>query len=133
MNYWLIKTEPETFSWDDLVKQGKSMWDGVRNYQSRNNLRQMNIGDSLLFYHSGKNPAIVGIAEVVKEYYPDPTAIEGDWSVVDIKPKKKFKRKILLKEIKNHLELQTMVLVKNSRLSVQPVKKEEYAFILKLE
>lgn len=133
MNYWLLKTEPETFSWDDLVRLGTSMWDGVRNYQARNNLRSMKKGDLALFYHSVKNPGIIGIAEIIKEFYPDPTAKEGDWSVVDVKPVKKLNRFIGLSEIKNHNELQHMVLLKNSRLSVQPVSKEEFEYIVHLK
>ena len=133
MSIWLMKTEPETFGWDDLVKQGSSMWDGVRNYQARNNIRKMKIGDIVLFYHSVSNPSIVGIAEVSKEHYPDPTAKEGDWSVVDLKPLRKLKRAISLQEIKQHPELQDMVLVRNSRLSVQPVSSEEYDILLNME
>jgi predicted RNA-binding protein with PUA-like domain len=133
MNYWLVKTEPETYCWDDLIKQGISMWDGVRNYQARNNLRKMITGDILLFYHSGKNPGIIGIAEVIKEHYPDPTARDGDWSVVDIKPKRKLNHFITLEEIKTHKELNEMALVKNTRLSVQPVLKKEFDIILTLE
>lgn len=133
MNYWLVKTEPGTFSWDDLIKQGTSMWDGVRNYKARNNLRAMKTGDQLFFYHSVKNPGIVGIAEVVKEYYPDPTAKEGSWSVVDVKPIRKLDRFISLQELRNDNHLQNMVLLRNSRLSVQPVKPEEFDYILNLE
>ena len=133
MSIWLMKTEPETFGWDDLVKQGSSMWDGVRNYQARNNLRKMKIGDTVLFYHSVTNPSIVGIAEVCKEHYTDPTAKEGDWSVVDLKPTRKLKRAISLQEIKQHPALQDMVLVRNSRLSVQPVSSEEYDILLNME
>jgi predicted RNA-binding protein with PUA-like domain len=133
MNYWLIKTEPDTFSWNDLIKQCTAMWDGVRNYQARNNLRKMQQGDTLLFYHSGKIPGIVGIAEVIKEHYADPTAKEGDWSVVDIKPIKKFKRLISLQEIKQIQALQNMVVVKSSRLSVQPVQPHEFQLIIQLE
>lgn len=133
MNYWLLKTEPETFCWDDLVKEGISMWDGVRNYQARNNLRAMKKGDQFLFYHSVTNPGVVGLAEVVKEAYPDPTAEKGDWSAVDVKPVRKFNRFIPLLEIKQNPRLQNMVLVKSSRLSVQPVTEEEFKLILKLE
>jgi predicted RNA-binding protein with PUA-like domain len=133
MNYWLVKTEPGTFSWDDLVKQGISMWDGVRNYQARNNLRKMKTGDTVFIYHSVKNPGIVGLAEVVKEYYPDPTAKEGDWSVVDVKPIRKLERCIPLSEIKQTQELQNMVLVHNSRLSVQPVIYSEFKVIVEME
>jgi predicted RNA-binding protein with PUA-like domain len=132
MNYWLLKTEPETFSWDDLVKEGEAMWDGVRNYQARNNLRAMKKGDQFLFYHSVKNQGIIGIAEISKEHYPDPTAKEGDWSVVSVKPVRRLKRFISLQEIKENKQLQNMVLVKNTRLSVQPVTKEEFNLILKL-
>jgi len=133
MNYWLLKTEPETFSWDTMVKEETSMWDGVRNFQARNNLRKMKKGDILFFYHSGKNSGIVGLAEVAKEHYPDPTAKEGDWSVVEVKPIRKLKRFITLQEIKQIQDLHTMYLIRSSRLSVQPVTKEEYEFILELE
>ena len=133
MNYWLLKTEPETFNWDDLIKKKSSMWDGVRNYQARNNLRKMKKDDVALFYHSGKLPEIIGIAEVIKEFYPDPTAKEGDWSVVDIKPVRKLKRAISLKEIKQTLGLKNMVLVNNTRLSVQPVTADEFDRILQME
>jgi Uncharacterized conserved protein len=133
MNIWLLKTEPDTFSWDDLVKQGSSMWDGVRNYQARNNLRKMKKGDTVFIYHSVTNPSVVGLAEVIKEHYPDPTAKEGDWSVVDVKPVRKLKRAIPLQEIKQQPELQNMSLVKSSRLSVQPVTPEEFNFILEME
>lgn len=133
MNYWLVKTEPETFSWDDLVYKGSSMWDGVRNFQARNNIRKMKKGDTLLFYHSGKNPGVIAIAEVTKEFYPDPTATEGHWSVVDVKPVRILKRFITLQEIKHTESLKDMVLVNNSRLSVQPVSEAEYKIILQLE
>lgn len=133
MNIWLMKTEPDTFSWDDLVKQGTSMWDGVRNYQARNNIRKMKTGDTVLFYHSVTNPGIVGLAEVIKEHYPDPTAKEGDWSVVDVKPVRKLERSISLQEIKQQPNLQNMSLVKSSRLSVQPVSEEEFNFLLEME
>jgi predicted RNA-binding protein with PUA-like domain len=133
INYWLLKTEPETFSWQKLNTEGVSMWDGVRNYQARNNIRKMKRGDRALFYHSGKNPEIVGIAEVVREHYPDPTATDGDWSVVDVKPVRKLKRGLSLQELKNNPELRNMVLVKNTRLSVQPVLHEEFEIIMYLE
>ena len=132
MNYWLIKSDPETFGWNDLEKIGTSMWDGVRNFQARNNLRIMKKGDTVFFYHSGKDTGIVGLVEVVKEYYPDPTATEGDWTVVDIKKIKKLNRFISLEEIKQSAPLKNMALVKNTRLSVQPVTKEEYTFIMEL-
>jgi predicted RNA-binding protein with PUA-like domain len=132
MNYWLIKTEPSTFSWDKLEQEKISIWDGVRNYQARNNLRKMKVNDCLLFYHSGKQPGIIGLAKVKKEAYPDPTANEGDWSAVDIQVQNKLKRFVPLTELKNITVLSQMVLLKNSRLSVQPVSPDEYRFILKL-
>jgi predicted RNA-binding protein with PUA-like domain len=133
MNYWLAKSEPDTFSWDTLEKEKTSMWDGVRNFQARNNLRKMQKGDTVLFYHSGKNPEIVGIAEVTREYYPDPTATEGDWSVVDVRPLRKLKRPVTLHEIKQQAGLQNMYLVRSPRLSVQPVTPDEYLQIMELE
>lgn len=133
MNYWLMKTEPGTYSWDDLVKKGSDMWDGVRNYQARNNLRKMKNGDKVFIYHSGSEPGIIGLAEVIRENYPDPTASEGDWSVVDVKPVKKMKRFIPLHEIKQKSALKNMSLIKSTRLSVQPVLKDEYELIVKME
>lgn len=133
MNYWLLKTEPDTFSWETLLKEGTSMWDGVRNFQARNNIRKMKKGDIAFFYHSGKDPGIVGLAEVVKEHYPDPTAKEGDWLVVDVKPVRKFKRFVSLQEVKQQPTLKDMYLVRSPRLSVQPVTADEYAYILDLE
>jgi predicted RNA-binding protein with PUA-like domain len=109
------------------------MWEGVRNYQARNNLRKMKKGDISFFYHSGKNPGIIGLVEVVKEHYPDPTAKEGDWSVVDIKPIRKFKRMVSLQEIKSTSALKDISLLRNSRLSVQSFLHEEYIIILELE
>ena len=132
MNYWLIKSEPDAYSWDDLVKEGTGMWDGVRNYAARNNLREMKIGDLLLFYHSVSEKAVVGIAKVVKEAYPDPT-IEGDtWSVVDLSPVEKLKNPVTLAQIKADKRLAEMKLIKIGRLSVSPVTKEEYDVILEL-
>jgi len=133
MNYWLVKTEPETFSWDELERTGVAMWDGVRNFQARNNLRKMKKGDTVFFYYSGKNPGIVGLAEVEKEYYPDPTANGGDWSVVDLKPIRKLDQCVTLNEIKQIPELKNMSLVKNTRLSVQPVQSEDFTRVLTLE
>jgi len=130
MNYWLIKSEPNTYSWDDLVKQGRDHWDGVRNYQARNNLRAMKLGDLALFYHSVNEKSVVGIAECVKEFYPDPTTDDDRWVVVDFVPKQKLKKPVTLQEIKAMTSLADMVLVKNSRLSVQPVTKEEFDLII---
>lgn len=132
MNYWLIKSEPNTYSYDDLVQKGKDHWDGVRNYQARNNLKAMKPGDLALFYHSVNEKAVVGIAECVSEHYPDPTTDDDRWVVVDFVPKQKLKKPVFLEDIKRESLLSEMVLVKNSRLSVQPVKKEEFDQILKM-
>lgn len=133
MNYWLLKTEPTTYGWNDLVRKGTDMWDGVRNFRARNNLRKMKTGDLAFFYHSVNNPGIVGLVEVVKEHYPDPTAKEGDWSVVEVKPVRQLNRFISLKEIKQKPELKEMQLVRISRLSVQKVSSEEFEIIIDME
>lgn len=133
MNYWLLKTDPETYSWDDLVKKGVDMWDGVRNFQARNYLRKIRKGDIIFVYHSGEERGLVGLAEAVKEFYSDPTSNNGDWSVIDVKPVRKLKRFISLAEIKKVPELKNMVLLKNTRLSVQPVFSNEFNIIMKLE
>ena len=130
MNYWLIKSEPNTYSYDDLVKLGQDHWDGVRNYMARNNIMSMKKGDLCLFYHSIKEKAIVGIAEVVKEYYPDPTTDDDRWCVMDVIPLQKLKKPVTLAEVKADKRLDKMMLVTHSRLSVQPVKKEEFDIIL---
>lgn len=130
MNYWLIKSEPNTYSWDDFVKLKRDHWDGVRNYQARNNLQAMKKGDLALFYHSVNEKSVIGIAEVVKEFYPDPTTTDERWVVVDVVPKQKLKNPVTLAQIKSDDRLQEMVLVKNSRLSVQPVRKEEFDIVV---
>ena len=130
MNYWLIKSEPNTYAWEDLVERGKDHWDGVRNYQARNNLKNMKQGDLAFFYHSVNEKRIVGIAECVSAPYPDPTTEDERWVVVDFVPKQKLKKPISLQEIKEKEELSDMVLVKHTRLSVQPVKKEEFDLIV---
>ena len=130
MNYWLVKTEAGTYSWSNLEKDKKTTWDGVRNFQARSNLKAMAKGDLVLFYHTGDEKAVVGIARVVKEAYPDPK--DKEWTVVDLAPERSLKRAVTLAEIKSTRALAAMVLVRNSRLSVQPVKKEEYEGILKL-
>lgn len=130
MNYWLMKSEPGTYSWDDLVKDKKTFWDGVRNYQARNNMKEMKVGDLALFYHSVNEKAVIGIAKIVKEHYQDPTTDDDRWVVVDVAPYQPLKRPVKLEEIKADQRLAQMVLVKNSRLSVQPVKKEEFDIIL---
>lgn len=132
MNHWLIKSEPGTYSWDDLVRDRKTHWDGVRNFQARNNIRAMRPGDLALFYHSVNEKAVVGVAEVTSEPYPDPTAKDGDWSVVDVAPAFALKRPVPLDAIKEQKGLADMVLVKQSRLSVQPVRKAEFDSIVKL-
>lgn len=130
MNYWLIKSEPGTYSWSDLERDKKTLWDGVRNYQARNNLKAMEVGDLCLYYHSVNEKQVVGVAKVVKAFYPDPTAKEGDWVVVDVAPQQKLKSPVTLAQVKGEERLSEMVLVRNSRLSVQPVKKEEFDIIL---
>ncbi len=132
MNYWLMKSEPYVYSFDDLVRDGKTMWDGVRNYQARNNMRAMKEGDLVLYYHSNKGLEIVGVARVIREAYPDPTAEKGDWSAVDIEPVVKLNKPVPLKLIKQTPELSQMQLVRNSRLSVSPVTPAEFAKILEL-
>ena len=130
MNYWLVKSEPGTFSWDDLVRDKKTVWDGVRNFQARNNLKNMKKGDLTFFYHTGEDKAIVGIGKIIKEGYPEPK--DNNWIAVDIAPDKKLKKPVTLAQIKEDKRLVNMVLVKASRLSVQPVKAEEFDLILAL-
>ena len=132
MNYWLIKSEPGTYSWSDLERDKKTLWDGVRNYQARNNLKAMQVGDLCLYYHSVNEKQVVGVAKVVKEHYPDPTAKDGDWGVVDVAPEQKLKNPVNLAQVKGEERLSEMVLVRNSRLSVQPVRKEEFDIILEM-
>jgi len=126
MRYWLVKTEPSTYSWNDLVRDKRTNWTGVRNFQARNNLRLMKKGDRVFVYHSVDEKAIVGIAIVTKETLPDETAVEGDWSMVEITPLKPLKNPLTLADIKKDPAFKNMILVQNSRLSVQPVTKEEW-------
>jgi predicted RNA-binding protein with PUA-like domain len=130
MSFWLLKTEPETYSWDNLISDKKTVWDGVRNFQARSHLKSMKKGDSVFFYHTGDEKSIVGIATVAKESYPDPK--DKDWVVIDLVPEKKLKKPISLAQIKADKRLADMVLVRAARLSVQPVKKEEYDLIIAL-
>ncbi|HYI76586.1 MAG TPA: EVE domain-containing protein [Chryseolinea sp.] len=130
MNYWLVKSEPGTFSWDDLVRDKKTVWDGVRNFQARNNLKNMKKGDLTFFYHSGEDKAIVGIGKIVKEGYPEPK--DNNWIAVDIASDKKLKKPVTLAQIKADKRLADMVLVRASRLSVQPVKADEFDLIMAL-
>ncbi len=132
MRYWLVKQEPETYPWTQLVAEKKTIWDGVRNYQARNFMREMARGDLVLFYHSGKAKELVGLAKVAKAAYPDPTAKEGDWSAFDIRAVKSLKRSVTLKEIKADQSLQDLHLVRNSRLSVMPVEAKEFKHLLDL-
>ncbi|CAG5069264.1 hypothetical protein DYBT9623_02000 [Dyadobacter sp. CECT 9623] len=132
MNYWLVKSEPSTYPWDQLVKEKEGMWDGVRNYAARNNLMAMKKGDQVLFYHSNEGKEVVGLAEVSKEHYPDPTAKEGDWVVVNVVPVEKFPKTVTLAQIKGDSRLKEMALVKLSRLSVSPVRREEFDIIVGL-
>ena len=132
MKYWLLKSEPDAWSWENQVKEGASMWDGVRNYQARNNLKEMKKNDLCFFYHSVTERSIVGIVKVVKEYYPDPTDKTGRFVVVDVKATKKLKNPISLDQIKENSKLQDIALVKQSRLSVMPLKKTEWDIIIKM-
>jgi predicted RNA-binding protein with PUA-like domain len=130
MNYWLVKTEPETYSWDTLVKEKNGTWDGVRNFQARSNMKAMQKGDKVFVYHTGDEKAIIGIAKVVKEHYPEPK--DPDWVAVDLSPEKKLKKSISLSQVKSDKRLADMVLVRASRLSVQPVKQQEFELIVSL-
>ena len=132
INYWLLKSEPNTWSWEDQVKEGPSMWDGVRNYQARNNLMSMKKKDLCFFYHSVSEKLIIGIVEVVKEHYPDPTDKTGKFVVTDVKAKRKLKRAVSLEEIKSTPKLSNMALIKQSRLSVMPLTKNEWDTIIKI-
>ena len=132
MKYWLLKSEPDAWSWDNQVKEGASMWDGVRNFQARNNLKEMKKNDLCFFYHSVTERSIVGIVKVVKEYYPDPTDKTGRFVVVDVKATKKLKNPVSLNQIKENSKLQDIALVKQSRLSVMPLKKTEWDVIIKM-
>ncbi len=132
MAYWLIKSEPFKYSWEQLEKDKRTFWDGVRNYAARNNLRAMKKGDLAFFYHSNEGTEIVGIAKVVKEAYQDPTSAEDTWSAVDFAPYKKLKKPVSLAAIKTEKRLSQMALVRLGRLSVQPVTEEEWNIILGL-
>jgi predicted RNA-binding protein with PUA-like domain len=129
MNYWLVKSEPSAYSWEQFVADGRTQWDGVRNYQARNNLKDMLLGDKVLYYHSNEGLEIVGIAEVVKEYYPDPTAEEGDWVVVDLSPICALQKPITLKEIKTDTRLKDISLVRQSRISVVKITESEFEIL----
>jgi predicted RNA-binding protein with PUA-like domain len=129
--YWLVKQEPTQYSFDQLVADGGTMWDGVRNFQARNNLQAMRRGDRVLFYHSVVGTAVVGICEVTREAYPDPTAKEGSWVAVDLAPVRTLKRPVTLEEIKADRALRNVPLVRQSRLSVMPIEKTAFDAIVK--
>lgn len=128
--YWMVKQEPETYSWDDFVSDGRTDWSGVRNYQARNNLRQMKVGDKVLFYHSGKEKAVVGLAEVVKSAYPDPTANDSQWVAVDLKPTKALGTPVPLAAIRYDKRLSQLPLIRQSQLSVMSLDKDEFDVIV---
>lgn len=129
--YWLVKSEPFKYSWDDFVKEGQTMWNGVRNYAARNNMRAMSVGDQVLFYHSNEGLCVVGIAEVVTTAYQDPTTEDPNWCVVDLKPLKKLKNPVTLKDIKEDPELEGISLVRLGRLSVHSITPQEFKHIVK--
>ncbi len=129
-SYWMVKQEPETYSWDDFVKDGETDWTGVRNYQARNNLRAMKAGDRVLFYHSGKDKAVVGIAEITKSAYADPTADDEQWVAVDLKPVKRLKNAVPLAAIRYDKRLSELPLIRQSQLSVMPLTKDEFETIV---
>jgi predicted RNA-binding protein with PUA-like domain len=132
MNYWLVKSEPFKYSWDDLLKDGSTYWDGVRNYQARNNLKSMEKGDLVLYYHSNEGKEVVGVARVIKEFYQDPTTQDDRWVVVDIEPVNKLNNPVSLSDIKNDKRLEKVPLVTHSRLSVMPILKKHFETIIKM-
>ena len=132
MNHWLVKSEPFKYSWDQFNKDGHTFWDGVRNYQARNNLKEMKEGDLVLFYHSNEGKNVVGIAKVVKEFYQDPTTDDIKWVVVDLAPVEALKSPVSLEQIKAEESLQDISLVRQGRLSVMPLKAEEFDKILEM-
>ena len=132
MNYWLAKSEPSKYSWADFLKDGSTYWDGVRNYQARNNLKAMKRGDRVLFYHSVNGKEVVGVAKVAKEFYQDPTTDDDRWVVVDLKPDKTLKHPVTLDEIKTNRNLADVALIRQSRLSVLPLTAAEFKTIVDL-
>ncbi len=132
MNYFLVKSEPFKYSWEQFNKDGQTFWDGVRNFQARNNLKAMKKGDLVLFYHSNEGKHVVGIAKVVKEFYQDPTTDDERWVVVDLEPVETFKTPVTLETIKTDEFLQDIALVRQGRLSVMPLKAEEFDRIVAL-
>ena len=132
MAYWLVKSEPSAYSWDQFVKDKQTFWNGVRNYAARNNLKAMHKGDEVLYYHSNEGLEIVGIAKVIKEAYQDPTTDEVAWVVVDLKPVRKLKKPVSLQQMKGDKRLQNMDLIRLGRLSVQTVKDDEWKVVMEL-
>src|SRR6187455_2696479 len=130
--YWMVKQEPETYSWDDFVNDGRTDWTGVRNYQARNNLREMKAGDRVLFYHSGKGKEVVGLAEVVKSAYADPTADDPQWVAVDLKPVKPLANAVQLAAIRYDKRLSQLPLIRQSQLSVMALTKDEFDVIVSM-
>ena len=130
--YWLVKQEPEDYSWDDFVRDGRTVWTGVRNYAARNHLRAMLPGDAVLYYHSGESKSVVGVAKVAKAAFPDPTADEEGWVAVELTPVEPLPKPVTLAQIKAEASLQAIALVRQSRLSVLPLKAAEFARIKKL-
>jgi predicted RNA-binding protein with PUA-like domain len=131
-NFWLVKQEPSSYSWSDFVADGETSWTGVRNFAARNNLRKMQKGDEVLFYHSGDEKAVVGIAKVVRTAYLDATADEGDWSTVDLAPVRSVAKRVTLREIKSNSRLKGIPLIRQSRLSVMPLAEPEFREIVNM-
>src|SRR5215472_17674199 len=131
-SFWLVKQEPSSYSWSDFVADNETSWTGVRNFAARNNLRKMRLGDEVLFYHSGDEKGVVGIAKVTRTAYADPTAKEGDWSTVDLTPVKPLRRLVTLQEIRSNSRLKTIPLVRQSRLSVMPLRESEFREIVSM-
>ncbi len=132
MNHWLVKSEPHKYSWEKFNQDGRTFWDGVRNYQARNNLREMKVGDLVLFYHSNEGKEVVGIAKVAKESYQDPTTSDPNWVVVDLEPVENLKTPVTLETIKADPKLKDIQLIRQGRLSVISLKREEFDRILEL-
>lgn len=132
MRHWLLKSEPSSYSWEQLVRDRRTNWNGVRNYQAANNLKAMKVGDRAFFYHSGEGPAIVGVAEIVKDAYPDPTDKEGRFVMVDVAPLEPLRTPVTLAAIKAEKQLADFALVRQSRLSVVPVSSEEWRLLAKM-
>jgi predicted RNA-binding protein with PUA-like domain len=131
-SFWLVKQEPSSYSWSDFVAEGETSWTGVRNFAARNNLRKMQKGDEVLFYHSGEEKAVVGIAKVVRTAYPDTTAKKGDWSTIDLAAVKPLPRPVTLREIKGNSGLKGIPLIRQSRLSVMPLAEREFRELVKM-